>query len=332
MDQKWIEALPKMDLHCHLDGSVRPERIREYLTKQGEAIPEDFDRSIQVGEDCPSLTAYLGCFDLPLRWLQTQEGLEQALVDLLEDAGQENCRYVEVRFAPTLHLDGGLTYEEVFQALSRGLKRGQKTTGVCCRLIVCAMRHHRPEENLAMLKAAAAYYPTVVCGADLAGDENAFPTMGQAVFFRRAKELGIPFTIHSGETGNRDNVRAALDLGACRMGHGIAMAGDSALEDRCRALGVGIELCPTSNFQTKAAGGWENYPLREYLDRGLLVCLNTDNRTVSGTSVTREYLRAMVEGGCSRSDVLRLLENACRMSFAPESVREKFWMELAQMG
>lgn len=329
MDRAWIESLPKMDLHCHLDGSVHPQRIRDYLTAVGEEPPADFDRWISVEEDCPSLTEYLRCFDLPLRWLQTEAGLEQSVVDLLWDAKAENTRYLEIRFAPTLHLDGGLTYQQVFQALARGKQRGETEAGVSCRLIVCAMRHHTREQNLAMLEAAREFFPQLVCAADLAGDENAFPTTCHLDFFRRAAQLGIPYTIHSGETGNRDNIRTALELGACRLGHGIAMAGDGELQRRCVQSGVGIELCPTSNFQTKAARSWAEYPLQRYLDMGLQACLNTDNRTVSRTDLNREYLRAMEEGGCGRVEILTLLENACSISFAPEQIKEAFRAELA---
>ena len=197
----WIAALPKLDLHCHLDGSIRPQRIRDYLTALGEPVPEDFDRRIAVAEDCPSLTDYLRCFDLPLRWLQTQEGLEQAVVDLLWDVKVEHTRYLEVRFAPTLHLEGGLTYTQVFQALANGVERGERETGVCCRLIVCAMRHHTEEQNLAMLEAAKEFYPHLVCAADLAGDENAFPTDCHRAFFQRAKELGIPLILDEIQAG-----------------------------------------------------------------------------------------------------------------------------------
>lgn len=329
MDRSWIESLPKIELHCHLDGSVHPQRIRDYLAAIGEPLPQDFDRWISVSEDCPSLTEYLRCFDLPLRWLQTEAGLEQAVADLLWDARIEQTRYLEIRLAPTLHLASGLTYEQVFRALERGRDRGLAETGVRCQILVCAMRHHTMDQNLAMLEAAAQWFPGLVCGADLAGDENLYPTTGFAPFFRRAAELGMPYTIHSGETGNAENIRTALDLGAARLGHGIAMAGDAGLQAACRAVGVGIEMCPTSNFQTKAARDWAHYPLKAYLDGGLLACLNTDNRTVSCTDLNREYLRAMEEGGCSRAEILQLLENACNISFAPAQVKEAYLAELA---
>lgn len=328
MDKTWIKSLPKMDLHCHLDGSIRPERIKEHFASIGEALPEDFGRWISVGEDCPSLTEYLRCFDLPNRWLQSKEALAQAVVDLLQDARAENTRYIEIRFAPTLHLEKGLTYEAVFSALEEGRARGEAQTGVVCRFIVCAMRHHSMEQNLAMLEAAAAFHPQLVCAADLAGDENAFPTSLFIPFFHRAKELGVPYTIHSGETGNKENIRTALELDACRLGHGIAMLDDPELMARCRAQGVGVELCPSSNFQTKAAADWDNYPMKTYLDAGLCVSLNTDNRTVSRTDQNREYDRAMAEGGASRAEILQLLRNGCRMSFAPEELKASYLNEL----
>lgn len=330
MNRTWIERLPKMDLHCHLDGSVHPQRIRDYFAQTGRELPAGFDRWVSVEEDCPSLTEYLRCFYLPLRWLQTAEGLEQAVVDLLRDAQRENTRYIEIRFAPALHLEEGLAYDQVFRALARGKAQGEAETGVVCLFIVCAMRHHSEAQNLTMLEAASVFYPDLVCAADLAGDENAFPTTCHTAFFRKARELGIPFTIHSGETGSRENIRTALELGACRLGHGIAMAEDRALMDRCRRAHIGIELCPSSNFQTKAAHSWADYPLKQYLSAGLCVCLNTDNRTVSRTDLNREYVRAMAEGSCSRSEMLQLLENACIMSFAPDEVKARFLAELGQ--
>lgn len=330
MDKAWIERLPKIELHCHLDGSVRPQRMLDYLARTGQPVPEDFVQRISASEDCPSLTEYLRCFELPLRWLQTEEGLEQAVIDLLQDAKAQNIRYIEVRFDPNLHLSGGLTYRQVFQAVARGRAKGQSESGVLCRLIVCAMRNDSEARNLAMLEAASAFYPELVCAADLAGDENAFPTTLHASFFRRARALGIPFTVHSGETGNRANIVTALDYGAVRLGHGIAMSGDPDLQTRCRDAGIGIELCPSSNFQTKAAQSWKDYPLKEFLSARLLVCLNTDNPTVSRTSLNREYLRAAAEGGCTRDELLALLENACAMSFAPEDFKIRFRTELAQ--
>ena len=328
MDSEWIAALPKIELHCHLDGSVRPERIREDLRRRGLPVPADFLRQISVGEDCTSLSQYLDCFRLSVQWLQSEQALEQAVVDLLEDCARENIRYIEIRFAPVLHLFEGLTYEQVFQALERGRQIGQAATGVRCAFLVCALRNYDMEQNLAMLEAAKQWFPALVCGADLAGDEDLHPVEYYADYFRRAAELGMPLTVHAGETGKAEHIAAALDFGARRLGHGIAMWQDEALMDRVRAQGVGIEMCPTSNFQTRASSGWDHYPLRTFLERGMLAFLNTDNPTVSSTTLNREYQRAMEEGGISRADVLRLLENACHAAFAPEEWKRGYLSQL----
>lgn len=332
MGRKWIESLPKIELHCHLDGSIRPERILADLHRRGLPVPEDFSHQIRVSEDCASLSEYLNCFRLPIQWLQTEEALTQAVMDLLEDCRRENIRYVEIRFAPMLHCFEGLDYPQVFRALDRGRTLGEAESGVRCGFLVCALRNYSVEDNLTMLEAAAKWYPCLVRGADLAGDEDAWPVSHFAPCLNRAAALGLPLTIHAGETGNPENIAQALDLGARRIGHGIAMWNRPDLMDRVRDLGVGVEMCPTSNFQTKASSGWGQYPLRTYLDRGILATLNTDNPTVSGTTLNREYLLAMEEGGCSREDILRLMANACQVSFAPEEVKAAFRRELAELG
>lgn len=328
MNREWIASLPKIELHCHLDGSVHPSRMLEDLRRQGLAVPEDFQPQISVGENCASLSQYLNCFRLPVQWLQSEQALEQAVVDLLEDCQRENIRFIEIRFAPTLHRFEGLSYDQIFQALERGRAAGEASTGVRCAFLVCALRNYSMEDNLAMLEAAKGWFPRLVCGADLAGDEDLHPVAFYGEYLRRAGELGMPLTVHAGETGRAEHIAAALDFGARRLGHGIAMWRDIELMDRVRALGVGIEMCPTSNFQTRASAGWDRYPLRTFLDRGMLACLNTDNPTVSSTTLSREYLRAMEEGGISRADVLRLLENACQTSFVPEDWKRAYLSEL----
>ncbi|MCD8384858.1 MAG: adenosine deaminase [Clostridiales bacterium] len=331
MKNDWIDRLPKVELHCHLDGSIRPQRMTDYLRSVGEPVPADLENQIFAGEECESLTAYLRCFALPVRLLQTEAGLERAVIDLLEDARRDNIRYLEIRFAPNLHLAGGLTYDRVFQAVERGRRAGMAATGVYCRFIACGLRTDSEEHNLTMLEAAKDWFPRLFCAADLAGDENGHPMEESKRYFQQVNRLGIPFTVHAGETGVRENVRLALDYGAARIGHGIAMSGDRALQRRCREAGVGIELCPTSNFQTRAARSWAGYPIREYLDAGVPVTLNTDNRTVSRTTLTREYRRAVEEGGCTREDAIALVRGGVAMSFAPETVKAAILRELDGM-
>ena len=263
------------------------------------------------------LFEYLEKFDLPLLCLQTKEGLFRAAYELVRDVSRENVKYIEVRFAPMLSISQGLTCEEVIASVVEGLKEGEKKHGVYASAIVCAMRHHSLEQNLEMLEVARSYVGNGVCALDLAGDESAFPTSQFRPLFKKATEWGIPFTIHSGETGNVDNIQEAIDLGAKRLGHGIALEKSSKLRALCKEKGIGIEMCPTSNLQTKAVDNMEDYPLEMFLREGLLVSIHTDNRTVSGTDLQKEqaYFDNRVVEICTR--------NAIETAFTTEKIKEE---------
>lgn len=322
MDYERIKACPKVELHCHLDGSLSPEFVRERL---GEQIGIS---DLQAGEDCRNLAEYLEKFDLPLRCLQDEEGLAAAGYDFLRTAAGENVRYVEVRFAPALCQDQGLTVPQVLEAVLGGLNRGREDFYVEYNVIVCAMRHHSEETNRKMLYAAREFLGAGVCAADLAGNEAAFPMKHFLSLFREAKKLGFPFTIHAGECQDPENIRDSVLAGAARIGHGIAMKGDEKLQRLCRERQVGIEMCPISNLQTRAVSSPEEYPLREFLDAGLLVTVNTDNRTVSKTSVTKELDFIQRQYGIADEEISLLMKNAVETAFAEDAVKERLLREI----
>lgn len=308
----------KVELHCHLDGSLNIDFVDEMLRKQGIVYErEELRRKLEVSPKCTSLTEYLEKFDLPLLCLQTKEGLTRAAYELVRDVAKEHVKYLEVRFAPMLSTNSGLSCKEVIASVVDGLKKGEKEYGVYASAIVCAMRHHSLERNLEMLKSARPFVGKGVCALDLAGDESAFPTEQFQQLFAQATAWEIPFTIHSGETGNVDNVREAIALGAKRLGHGIALYKSPELRRLCKEKRIGIEMCPTSNLQTKAVDGMENYPLEMFLNEGLLVSLHTDNRTVSGTTLQREqaYFDDSVIEICTR--------NAIETAFTTEEMKEE---------
>lgn len=308
----------KVELHCHLDGSLNIDFVDEMLRKQGIVYErEELRRKLEVSPKCTSLTEYLEKFDLPLLCLQTKEGLTRAAYELVRDVAKEHVKYLEVRFAPMLSTNSGLSCKEVIASVVDGLKKGEKEYGVYASAIVCAMRHHSLERNLEMLKSARPFVGKGVCALDLAGDESAFPTEQFRQLFAQATAWEIPFTIHSGETGNVDNVREAIALGAKRLGHGIALYKSPELRRLCKEKRIGIEMCPTSNLQTKAVDGMENYPLEMFLNEGLLVSLHTDNRTVSGTTLQREqaYFDDSVIEICTR--------NAIETAFTTEEMKEE---------
>ena len=317
MDQTAIQALPKIDLHCHLDGSLSLELVRE-LT--GREVRQE---ELTASDDCRSLAEYLEKFSLPIQCLSTEDGLRRAGLDFIRQIAQENVRYAEVRFAPQFSAHDGLTVERVIESVLAGLKEGWREYGVESQVIVCAMRHLSDEENLRMISAARGFLGHGVCAADLAGDEAAFPMQRFIGLFDAVRVLGMPFTLHAGECGSAENIEEAVRCGASRIGHGIAMRGKPDVQKLCIDRGIGIEMCPVSNLQTKAVPDAAAYPIREFLDAGLLVTLNTDNRTVSSTSITREIRLVQERYGVTDAEILRIQENALAAAFLDAQKKEQ---------
>ena len=311
-----IKKMPKVELHCHLDGSMPLALVRKL---SGDKMLTNDD--LQVADDCESLAKYLEKFTIPCQCLQTKAGLKEASYALLEDVAKENVKYIEVRYAPIFSTNEGLSLREVMESVIAGLKAGYQDFGIHANSIVCAMRHINLGANLKMLKIARELLGEGVCALDLAGDEAAYPTQNFRELFRQASAWDMPFTIHSGETGSIANVREALNLGAKRIGHGIALRQDTELIKEYAKHGIGIEMCPTSNLQTKAIDSWDNYPLRYFLEQGQKVSVNTDNRTVSNTTLTKEL--EMVYASCDYDDniIHQLQLNAIETSFASDDIK-----------
>ena len=319
----------RVELHCHLDGSLNIDFVNDMLREQGIVYErEELKKKLEVRQDCRSLTEYLQKFDLPLLCLQTKDGLRRAAYELVKSAALEDVRYIEVRFAPMLSTERGLNCTEVNASVVEGLQKGGQEFDVFASAIVCAMRNHSPERNMEMLRCARGFIGKGVCALDLAGDESAFPTELFRELFVQAKEWGIPFTIHSGECGSVDNIREAIELGAKRLGHGIALQKSPELRELCREKRIGIEMCPTSNLQTKAVEDLDCYPLKQFLEEGLLVSIHTDNRTVSGTTMEREEQFAKNTLQLSREMLTKCTENAIKTAFASDEIKQKLMEEL----
>ena len=320
-----IQKMPKVELHCHLDGSM-PLALVQALSGDAAITAED----LQVADDCPSLVKYLEKFRIPCQCLQTKAGLKKASYTLLKEVAAENVKYIEVRFAPVLSVNEGLSLRDTIESVVAGLEEGLRDFGVHAKAIVCAMRHISVEENIAMMKVAREFLGTGVCALDLAGDEAAYPTRGFSGLFAQAHNWEMPFTIHSGETGSVANVKTALELGAKRIGHGIALRQDEELLKRYVCHGIGIEMCPTSNLQTKAIDSWSDYPLLRFIESGLKVSVNTDNRMVSNTTLTKELEK--VYESCEYDDaIIRQLQiNAITTSFASEEIKHTLLNQLGR--
>lgn len=319
-----IAVLPKVDLHCHLDGSLNIAFVENALVQLGEsALLPQLTQLLQAPPHCTSLAQYLECFDLPIRCMQTAAQVQEAAYSFAQGLLTDNICYIEVRFSPALLENSSMTQRQALESVLAGLAVAEKDFGITSRVILCAMRHHSNEQNLATYHLAREYLGYGLCGVDLAGDEAVYPNHGFAELFTTAKRLGLPYTIHAGECGSTQSIQDAIAMGASRIGHGIAMRGNDALQQLCAQKRVGVELCPTSNLQTKAVASMEDYPFQEFVSNGVLVTVNTDNRTVSDTTIGREFALLTEKYALTNEQINQLTENAIFCSFAEDNVKDR---------
>ncbi len=315
-----------IDLHLHFDGSLFPRTILELAGEQQIPLPaEDPDELklfLTAPEDCGSLNEYLEKFDLPLLVLQTKEAVRKGMYTLLCSLREQGMLYAEVRFAPQSHLRKGLTQEEVVKAAVLGMQEAAAGSFFKAKLILCCMRGtDNLEANKKTIETAAAYLGRGVAAIDLAGAEALYPTADFEELFVYAKSLGVPYTIHAGEADGPESIEAALRFGAYRIGHGVRAQEDEGLLSLLRERQIPLEMCPTSNVQTKAVGSFCDHPILTYLRSGLKVTLNTDNMTVSDTTIEREYNRLSGELGMTTEEKRQLLYHAADAAFLTEEER-----------
>jgi adenosine deaminase len=316
-----LRQLPKAELHCHLDGSVRPSTLlelgREARVQMPKHTPEELAEFMRV-DDARTLEDYLRRFDVTVSVMQTEEALERIAYELAEDAAEDGVRYIEIRNAPILNVVHGLTVVQAFEAPLRGLGRAEKDFGIIGRFIVCALRHFTPEDSLEIAKLAVEFKNEGVVAFDLAGGEKGNPAARHVAAFRYAREHDLAVTVHAGEGDGAESVREAVHIcGANRIGHGTRLIEDAELTQYVNDRRIALEVCLTSNVQTRVADSYEAHPLREYFDRGLNVTLNTDNRLMSGTTLTDEYVHAAEHLGFTVDELAGIALNGFESAFLP---------------
>ena len=319
----FIRNMPKLDLHCHLDGSFSLPYVRKIVNPN--LSDQELKKKLTAPADCQNLAHYLTCFDIPISCLQTPENITEGVLDVINQAALDNVKYIEIRFAPSCSVNESQDYKDIYEAAIKGVKLGKEKYNVYSNIIVCAMRHHDMNTNMKVLKSAMPYLGYGICALDLAGDEAAFGNENFIELFEKAKALGMPFTIHSGECGSSENIKIALELGAKRVGHGIALVKDINLMNECKKAGLGLELCPTSNLQTKAIRNINDYPLDTFLKNGLFATINTDNRTVSNTTMERELTLALEKLNISEENLITLYKNSIEISFADDNIKNELY-------
>jgi adenosine deaminase len=326
IDRDLLRRLPKAELHCHLDGSVRPETLLELAGEYGVEMPRPTAQALRefmVVRDARNLEDYLARFDVTLSVMQHAAALERIAYELAEDAHAEGVLYIEVRFSPVLNIRAGLEMHEVVEAVARGLSRAERELGIVGRIIVCALRHLDPGVSLELARLAVAYEPNGVTGFDLAGGEQGHPASLHAGAFEYARSHDLPCTCHAGEGDGAGSIREAIHAcGAHRVGHGTRLFEDRALLEFVNDRRIPVEICITSNVQTKAAASYGAHPVRQYFDAGLNVVLNTDNRLMSGTTLTDEYHHAACALRFTLPELTRIALNGFESAFLPLRERE----------
>jgi adenosine deaminase len=317
MDADRLRGLPKAELHQHLDGSLRPETAVELASEMRMPLTLEEARARMVGPvRCRDQAELLSFFDLPIALLQTASSLERAAAELVEDLAADGIRYAEIRWAPRLHLEAGLSVGEVIDAVSRGAAR--RHDGPLVGLIVTAMRSHPPAANAELARAAGAFGWPVI-GFDLAGPEEAWPAPPHAIAFVTAREAGLELTAHAGEVSGAQRVREVLEFGVRRVAHGVTAIEDEDVMATLRERDVTLDLCPTSNVQAGVVASLEAHPLAALHRAGVSVTISTDDRTVTGVGLSEEMARTARAQELSADELASIALNGFERAFASRS-------------
>lgn len=329
---KLIEFIPKVDIHCHLDGSIRPDTMLDLASNENIKLPaettDSLSKYIKANEVCASLKEYLEKFNIPIRLMQSYENIYRVTYELIQDAAKQNIRYIEIRFAPLNHIQNGLSLKDVINASLEGIKYGSKKYNVMSNLILCIMRHDSPEKGEYIVRQAENFANCGVAAIDLAGDES-FPPEIHKKAFEMAKYFGIHRTVHAGETGNFENITKSIKfLDAERIGHGVYAFKSKHIMDFLAESKIPLEMCITSNINTSAVSSYVSHPIKKYLDAGIAVTVNTDNTTVSDTNIIKEYNCLVKYQHFTSSDIKKTIANGISASFLEDDDKKKLLIEL----
>lgn len=331
--------LPKADLHCHLDGSLRASTLLELANERGIELPVGTEEELgryMVAHETRDLEEYLHRFEITLAVMQDAEALERIAYELLVDAAAEGVRYLEMRYAPILNTERGLTMRDAVEATLRGISRGQRDAAIIGRVILCAIRTMPPSISMETAEVAVAYKDLGVVGFDLAGAELGNSAAVHADAFLYAREHELACTVHAGEADGADSLRQAVHLcGAHRLGHATRLVEDPSLRRYVNDRRIALEICLTSNVQTHAVNSYAEHPLRSYFEEGQEVVLCTDNRMMSGVTLTDEYQAAAEHLGFSLEELGMVALNGFRAAFLPWEHRltlmRRVRMDIAQL-
>lgn len=330
-----LRQLPKIDLHRHMEGSLRLETLAEIAREHGIDLPSyDMDELrpyVQFTDDVPDFYRFLGKMELLRRFYSAREAVERVAFEAIVDAAQDNVRYLELRFSPA---GKQISPEEVMQGVIVAAERAARDYPIQVRLLVTIVREFGVAVAEEMLELAVAYRKMGVVGIDLAGHEGTHPATPFADVFQRARKNGLGVTIHAGEVGGADNVREAVELlAAQRIGHGVRAIQNPSVVRLLREREITLEVCPTSNLQTGVTHAFTHHPLRDLFHLAVPVTINTDDPSISDTTLTDEYLIAVEIMGFTPAHVRQTIINAARAAFLPPIEKQALFEQFsAQLG
>ena len=322
-----LQRLPKVELHCHLDGSLRIPTILDLAKKDKVTLPtsnsDKLSKLLVIGKTRGSLEDYIKRFDITLSVMQTPLALRRTAYELIEDVAKENVRYIEIRYSPILHTEKGMSLGESVEAVREGLQRGRKDFGVESGIIVCGIRNISAAASLKLADLTVRYKNKGVVGFDLAGAEENFPAKDHQEAFYMILNNNINATIHAGEAFGPTSIHQAIHhCGAHRIGHGTRLKENKDLMNYVNDHRITLEICLTSNWQTRSIRSLKYHPLKYYYDQGIRVTINTDNRLMSGTTLTKEFLLAHKLFGFKLHDFREMIIMAMKSAFIPYAERK----------
>lgn len=311
-----------VELHLHLDGALSIDNCKKIARIQNIDIPDDNEVSkmMIVSDGCNDLNEFLSKFAFPLSLLQTYEGIKNAVKNLEEELVLQGIVYAEIRFAPQLHTSECLNQDEVVRAAIEGLNSSKLRSN----LILCCMRgNNNQDENMETVRIAKKYLGKGVCAIDLAGAEALYSTANFEDIFMYSKELGIPYTIHAGEADGPSSIYDAIRFGTKRIGHGVRAIEDSNLVKKIVDEGITLEVCPTSNICTSVYNKIADIPIKQFIDSGVKITINTDDPAICNTNLKKELKLIATTFELTYEDILSLQLNAIKASFASKEVKEE---------
>lgn len=315
-----FKTLPKAELHLHLDCSLSYAVVSHI---NPSIILDEYQNEFIAPARCTNLVDFLTRAPKAIALMQTEDQLRLVTFDVFEQLQRDNVLYVEIRFAPLLHTEKGLTPENVVEIIEDATAKASQSTGIEARLILCTLRHFTTEQSLQTVKLVERFKGTHVAALDIAGDEAGFPLTAHITAFHYARQNSIPYTAHAGEASGPESVWETLkQLHPSRIGHGVRSIEDPTLIEHLKKEGIHLEVCPTSNLQTNMYDTYADHPIDKLYASGLSLSVNTDTRTITNITLTQEYEKLHQVFGWDKNHFLQCNLNAIHSAFLPQTTKQ----------